>query len=266
MVFVVVRDWDDKRSDGSISHSSNVSANRWHKSYMIWAHQRSGPSMKREKESGAAVLIVACGGVVVDSLMPGSESPALKWGDGPCLGNQAKCVFLTVRDHVQLISLMRNNVSLLLSPPFSLPEGVRAVRQRVRQEICWTNNLRSSTTSSTQSLIQLASCVWCPETTYSTGSTTSDSQSHSTSIAQTHFSFEKTNSLEISAFVRKSTGIVAHVWTESFLHCFAISEAACESTLLNKLSKAKMLKPLSIAYSDWASCLSVCGRQTLMWF
>lgn len=64
---------------------------------------------------------------------------------------------------------MRNNVSLLLSPPFSLPEGVQAVRQRVKQEICWTNNLRSSTTSSTQSLIQLASCVWCPETTYSTG-------------------------------------------------------------------------------------------------
>lgn len=185
-----MRAWDDKRSHGSTSHSSNVSAKRWHKSYMIWAHQRSGPSMKRE-ESGAVVVILAWGGVVVDSPMPGSESPALKWGEGPSLGNQAKCVFLAVQDHVQLISLMRNNVSLLLSPPFSLPEGVQAVRQRVRQEICWTNNLRSSTTSSTQSLIQLASCVWCPETTYSTGSTTSDSQPQSTSIAQTHFSIGK---------------------------------------------------------------------------
>lgn len=113
-------------------------------------------------------------------------------------------MFLTVRDHVQLISLMRNNVSPLLSPPFSLPEGVRAVRQRVRQEISWTNNLRSSTTSSTQSLIQLASCVWCPETTYSTGSTTSDSQSQSTSIAQTHFSIEKKIKLKSICFSEES--------------------------------------------------------------
>lgn len=47
---------------------------------------------------------------------------------------------------------------------------------------------------------------------------------------------------------------------ESFLHCLASAEAACESSLLNRLSRAKLLKPLSTAYSDGACvCVCVCG-------
>lgn len=55
-------------------------------------------------------------------------------------------------------------------------------------------------------------------------------------------------------------GIVAHLWKESFLHCLASAEAACESSLLNRLSRAKLLKPLSTAYSDGAQCVDVCAR------
>lgn len=65
------------------------------------------------------------------------------------------------------------NISVALdashSISFSLSEGARAAKLRVRREICWINNLRSSTTSLTPSLIQRASCGWCPETTCSTG-------------------------------------------------------------------------------------------------
>lgn len=52
---------------------------------------------------------------------------------------------------------------------------------------------------------------------------------------------------------------MARLWKETFLHCLASAEAACESSLLNRLSRAKLLKPLSTAYSDGA-CVCVRAR------
>lgn len=153
----------------------------------------------------------------------------------------------------------------------SLSEGVRAARQRARQEICWTNNLRSSTTSLTQSLIQQASCAWCPETTCSTGtrflqitSTFLRSDWETTVISKSYldplFHKKKIKNICLGKNIHRESSypIVAHLWKGSFLHCLASTEAACESSLLNRLSRAKLLKPLSTAYSDGALCVCVC--------
>lgn len=158
----------------------------------------------------------------------------------------------------------------------SLSEGVRAARRRARQAICWTNSLRSSTTSSTQSLIQQASCAWCPETTCSTGTRflqiTFLHSSWETTVTSESFLdplfLKKKKRLKISAWVRRFSGIVAHLWKGSFLHCLASTEAACESSLLNRLSRSKLLKPLSTACSDGALCMCVCicVCQIPVWF
>lgn len=147
----------------------------------------------------------------------------------------------------------------------SLSEGVRAARQRARQEICWTNNLRSSTTSLTPSLIQQASCAWCPETTCSTGMrfwqiTCTSLHSHSPNqqaLLRPTFPHKKKKIKNI-CLGKEIRGYCVSSVKESFLHCLASAEAACESSLLNRLSRAKLLKPLWTAYSDGALCVCVC--------
>lgn len=81
--------------------------------------------------------------------------------------NTSLCIVCCAQEALSLPIFVRLWTSLPSS--LCLSEGVRAVRRRARQEMCWTSSLRSSTTSLTPSRIQQASCAWCPETTCSTG-------------------------------------------------------------------------------------------------
>lgn len=58
--------------------------------------------------------------------------------------------------------------------------------------------------------------------------------------------------------LRRFMGILAHLWKRSFVHCLVSAEAGCESSILNRLSGAKLLKSLSNAYCDGAMCVWVC--------
>lgn len=133
--------------------------------------------------------------------------------------------------------------------PVALPEGVRAARQRARPEICWTNSLKSSITSSTQSLIRRASCAWCPETTCSTGSTLCFRVDHNQHTrGQVHFSNEMTQMRRNFHWCEEIHWYCGSSVKEGFFpHCFASTEVACESSLFRRVRRAKLLKPLSTA-------------------
>lgn len=69
--------------------------------------------------------------------------------------------------------------------------------------------------------------------------------------------FAQRRRLKVSARVRRFMGIVAHLWKDSFFYCLASAEAACESSLLNRLSKAKAAKALINCLLWWKPCVCV---------
>lgn len=147
-----------------------------------------------------------------------------------------------------------------LSLPLS--EDVRAARQRARQEICWTNSLRSSTTSLTQSLIQQASYAWCPETICSTGRRLlqiiwtfgehSPIISRSSRQLASPFSWKKKKIRNIC--VRRCGSSLKTVF-----HLLFCQRSGCVSVLLIKLTRAVLLKPLSNA-CDCDEAMCVCFK------